>query len=708
MSIIASSLRSALCVPGWDEPGYLSSGGGGSTMSDSTSTSASSHAPTNVSAAADLPSCLFLKLPKAALPRDIEPDSLVYDQFVVHFAIWVEHDWVENSENQMVNEAARAVGHVLRMKVGSKGILAGKDCMRLWDEAELLRCVWTPSAELNILMFMVATDIEISNLGNARWPKWANISNSDISRQPDHEWLKPSSSTRHVLMDSDTPSEDNDDHDDYQSGIGYHGKGDDHQSGIGYHSKGDDNTGKGKQKAQVDTDDNMQPATTPKGIQSMDATPASMEEGQSKMSMVPMHVRPLGPGKIKKSTTGDKVKPVTMSDDRQWKGNTNIEDTIARDERKEGRKGRNASSKSHAQSQIRGTTDSAQITEDEENVANDLCSWCQEKAFVCIIGRNTACKMCHRSKVRCSHIQQQPPQRARSVGRRDQPKGSKQPTKTSTWKRRQESPPPPSTTTDSADQSNEVSPPPPKRQHRRASESWRQPSVAPTQQVLVHPGQRTAKGVTACHQPSMPGLQKVKAPHIVPHSTPPPPPLSSSSITIGDPSFADAYNMLRKDNAQLRSRIDMVESSMTALGEEVKRLREGGHPQLRFPFDNRDVSQSDSNEVEAALHTTRTHSVEEPVAASNLADAANDIGPATPAGTPTTTAMQYTPQRFSVLHQQPESLTPAGKLTHSVEDNPDAVCNHDDTTDNISGLGTPPGTPPATAAQTAPLDSLTP
>ena len=38
-------------------------------MSDSTLTSASSHAPTDVSAAANPLSCLFLKLPKTALPR---------------------------------------------------------------------------------------------------------------------------------------------------------------------------------------------------------------------------------------------------------------------------------------------------------------------------------------------------------------------------------------------------------------------------------------------------------------------------------------------------------------------------------------------------------------------------------------------------------------------------------------------------------------
>lgn len=34
----------------------------------------------------------------------------------------------------MVNEAARAVGHVLQMKVGGKGIPAGKDRTQLWDE----------------------------------------------------------------------------------------------------------------------------------------------------------------------------------------------------------------------------------------------------------------------------------------------------------------------------------------------------------------------------------------------------------------------------------------------------------------------------------------------------------------------------------------------------------------------------------------------
>ena len=38
-------------------------------MLDSMSTSTSSHALTNVLAAADPPICLFLKLPKAALPR---------------------------------------------------------------------------------------------------------------------------------------------------------------------------------------------------------------------------------------------------------------------------------------------------------------------------------------------------------------------------------------------------------------------------------------------------------------------------------------------------------------------------------------------------------------------------------------------------------------------------------------------------------------
>ena len=330
-----------------------------------------------------------------------------------------------------------------------------------------------PSAKLNIPMFMVATNIEISNLSNGCWPKWANIINSDVSRQPDHEWLKPSSSTWHVSMDSDTP----------------------------------------------------------KGIRSMDATLASMEEGWSKTSIMPMHVRPPGSGKIKTATTGDKVernpgpshadwkgkhqaveqgpdedpqvKLVTMSDDHQQKGNAKVEDTVTRGQMKERtveteqetespeqtqghllhcepRKGCNARSKSHVQSQIHGTTDSAQIAEDKENVANDLCSQCQEKAFICIIGRNAACKMCHWSKVRCSHVQQQPPQQARLVGRRDQSKGSKQPTKTSTRKHCQESPPPPSTTTDSANQSGEVLPPPPKCQCQRVSKSQRQPLVAPT------------------------------------------------------------------------------------------------------------------------------------------------------------------------------------------------------------------------------------
>ena len=37
-------------------------------------------------------------------------------------------------QQQMVNEAARAVGHVLQMKVGGKGIPAGKDRTQLWDE----------------------------------------------------------------------------------------------------------------------------------------------------------------------------------------------------------------------------------------------------------------------------------------------------------------------------------------------------------------------------------------------------------------------------------------------------------------------------------------------------------------------------------------------------------------------------------------------
>ena len=138
----------------------------------------------------------------------------------------------------------------------------------------------------------------------------------------------------------------------------------------------------------------------------------------------------------------------------------------------------------------------------------------------------------------------------------------------------------------------------------------------------------------------------------------------------------------------------MLKSSLTTLGEAVKRLHEGGHPQLQFPFDDRDLSQSNSNEVEVALPTTPTHSVEEPAAASTLADAVNNIGPAAPAGTPPTTAMQYTPRRFSVPCQQPESSMPAGKSTHPVKDDPDAACTHDD----IGGAGTPSSTPLATAA----------
>ena len=68
ISLNTSTMASSW-IPGWDGPGYLIAGEGGSTMLDSMSTSTSSHALTNVLAAADPPICLFLKLPKAALPR---------------------------------------------------------------------------------------------------------------------------------------------------------------------------------------------------------------------------------------------------------------------------------------------------------------------------------------------------------------------------------------------------------------------------------------------------------------------------------------------------------------------------------------------------------------------------------------------------------------------------------------------------------------
>ena len=142
-------------------------------------------------------------------------------------------------------------------------------------------------------MYAVAADIEISGLSNNHWPDWNNICNANISGQPDHPWLKPTSSNQSISLDSDSPPEDEDNNGhDAGASVGVVG-----QSAM---------TSKGKQTAPVGTDDDNErttPPTTPKGKQQwVDVMPAPAKSALKKSSSQPFRIGPPGQGKIKGSS----------------------------------------------------------------------------------------------------------------------------------------------------------------------------------------------------------------------------------------------------------------------------------------------------------------------------------------------------------------------------------------------------------------------
>ncbi|KAF8547469.1 hypothetical protein OG21DRAFT_1527142 [Imleria badia] len=105
----------------------------------------------------------------------------------------------------IVNEALAAFREVLKMKVA--GLLPPKKTrIEAWTEAvgdlrdhlELIRSVFDEAE--SVPPYMIACDIELSLLGNARWPNWDTIRCGDISRQPDHPWVskmvRPSTTTQ--------------------------------------------------------------------------------------------------------------------------------------------------------------------------------------------------------------------------------------------------------------------------------------------------------------------------------------------------------------------------------------------------------------------------------------------------------------------------------------------------------------------------------
>ena len=143
-------------------------------------------------------------------------------------------------------------------------------------------------------MYVVVANIEILGLGNNRWPDWNNICSANTSGQPDHPWLKPTSSSQSISMDSDSLPEDED------------GDGDDVDGGAEAEAQPTAMTSKGKETAPVGTDDNdndnekTRLSTTPKGKQhQVNAVLTPGKSALKKTSSQPLRVGPPGPGKIK-------------------------------------------------------------------------------------------------------------------------------------------------------------------------------------------------------------------------------------------------------------------------------------------------------------------------------------------------------------------------------------------------------------------------
>ena len=87
--------------------------------------------------------------------------------------------------------------------------------------------------------------------------------------------------------------------------------------------------------------------------------------------------------------------------------------------------------------------------------------------------------------------------------------------------------------------------------------------------------------------------KRAKTPLIVPNTIPQPAGPTVPSKSFGPASLAEAFLELRQDNIELRNRIELLESGMSTLAEELKDRHQGSEQQvpqpLRLPFDNRDL-----------------------------------------------------------------------------------------------------------------------
>ncbi|KAN0088250.1 hypothetical protein V8E55_005307 [Tylopilus felleus] len=186
-------------------------------------------------------------------------------------------------QQRMVNEAARAVGLIIRKKVaGDHGTVESQ--VRLWDKAvtelrdqvHLVQWVWMPLGNLCILKFLITADIELKMLGN-----------------------EPTSSSKHLSLDDNLSAEDTDESND-KTGPQQHGDG---EQAHNQAAEADACTEDDDQPQYNDNDNDE--STTLKSKKGIFKIPLQNNLSAEHVSKVPLCVGPPGAGKIRAASAQD-------------------------------------------------------------------------------------------------------------------------------------------------------------------------------------------------------------------------------------------------------------------------------------------------------------------------------------------------------------------------------------------------------------------
>ena len=395
--------------------------------------------------------------------------------------------------------------------------------------------------------FVVAADIEISLLGpNEKWPDWQFLYDGDISKRPDHPWLSVDSGAAEKLELAASADESNGDDAVQHSPTLKSVPDDESREGQGPEdesSKGD--KGKGKEK---ETAGDKKLVDNPRPIShhsSPDHRLSNVDrKGKGKASEpttieTSRHFGPLGRQRIIPLTTNPPTsdhnaekRPSQATDD-PTPAAPKERDTIAEDEEEDddskprGRS-RQRSVKARARSQSRSrnqrstSAPDSRVVGEGETLAEEPCGRCKKSNYVCIVGRNTACKMCNTSKVKCTFCRKPPPPSQKKTietkatddqraGRRKTAKAVQETSKAvkevATRKRRQESPPAPSpSTVESTEPVEDIAERPAKRHRQRLLPVQAEPAPSTSSAAIIHRDHRIGQPARPGRQPSSKSL----------------------------------------------------------------------------------------------------------------------------------------------------------------------------------------------------------